>query len=229
MKIDKIICLGKNYSEHAKEMNEALPEKPVLFIKPPSTLFYLQHSYEDSHQATLELAHEVAHEDTHKDKKEKQTKINIITLDDRDGDIQPELEVVIQLGPKGESISHWGLGLDMTKRTLQSQLKKKSHPWTIAKVFQHSSVLSPLWTYDKSQALNCGPFKLTINEKVVQEGFVTDMLLPIENCIEYCARYFPLCEGDLIYTGTPAGVTNIYKGDKSELIWGERKWLIQWN
>jgi 2-keto-4-pentenoate hydratase/2-oxohepta-3-ene-1,7-dioic acid hydratase in catechol pathway len=197
--MDKIICLGKNYLKHAQEMKEDLPEKPVIFIKPPSNYFLLS----DYAQLTK------------------------VVLDDRHGNIQPELEVVIQVDAKGK-ILNFTLGLDLTKRELQKKLKAKGHPWTIAKVFEHAAVVAPWIPFKEFEKYEKLPFTFSINGEEKQKGFIGDMLLKLEDCPRYILENFPLHDKDVIFTGTPEGVFDVVKGDTSILKWGNKSWPVEW-
>ena len=187
----KIICIGRNYREHAAELNNPVPERPLIFMKPPTALlignkpFY----YPDF---TKDLHHEV--------------------------------EVVLKICKNGRHVApefardyyqEVGLGIDFTARDLQSQLKAKGQPWELAKAFDHSAVLSdfvPVADRDPADL----HFKLKKNGVDVQTGHTADLIFDFEYLICYVSKFFKLQMGDLIYTGTPAGVGPVQVGDMLE-------------
>jgi 2-keto-4-pentenoate hydratase/2-oxohepta-3-ene-1,7-dioic acid hydratase in catechol pathway len=188
MGMDKIICLGKNYSEHTFEMGEAQPEKPVLFLKPPSVLF------------------------------EPKDKGQIILPWSR-GAIHFECEIVFKLYKK--NIIGLGLGLDLTLRDLQKKLKEKGHPWEISKTFKNSALISPIkGLRDFEKDWQDSPFELRINGEVRQSARLNEAILKADEIIHYADEFFPLCDGDLIFTGTPKGVGPLHSGDLVELHFG---------
>ncbi len=185
----KIICIGRNYSDHAKEMNAALPEKPMFFMKPDVAL--LQHNAP-------------------------------FYYPDFSKDIHYECELVVRINKQGKHIDEKfanryydqiGLGIDFTARDLQQECKEKGHPWEIAKSFEGSAVISdqfiPVDQLDRSNI----EFSLFQNDKQVQSGTSKDMIFQIDQLIAYISRFMTLKTGDLIYTGTPAGVGPIAIGD----------------
>jgi len=187
----KIICIGRNYVDHAKELNNPVPKKPVVFMKPPSALlvnnkpFYYPEFTEDLHY---------------------------------------ELEVVLKIGKNGkyiqpefaaDYISEIGLGIDFTARDLQSQCKAKGHPWEIAKGFDGSAVLSEMIPIDKVNR-HAIAFELQKNGTTVQKGNTKDLIFSFEQVLVYISKFFKLQMGDLIYTGTPAGVGPVAIGDRLE-------------
>ncbi|MCL6637679.1 MAG: fumarylacetoacetate hydrolase family protein, partial [Alicyclobacillus sp.] len=118
-----------------------------------------------------------------------------------------------------------GLGIDLTDRDAQNILKKKGHPWEFAKGFIGSSVITDMYTVDDWQALLEAPFTLRLNGHTVQSGQAKDMIFEMPTLVDYIGRHFGLAAGDLIYTGTPAGVGPIRPGDYAELemageVWG---------
>ena len=184
----KIICIGRNYSEHIKELNNETPDEPVIFIKPDSALlrnnapFFIPDFSNDIH-------HEV----------ELVIKIN-------------KLGKHIPLEFANDYYTEIGLGIDFTARDVQTKLKKKGLPWEKAKGFDHSAVISkfiPIQNYNLSD-LN---FSLTKNDILVQEGNTKQMIHNIDEIIAHVSQYFTLKIGDYIFTGTPAGVGNVNTND----------------
>jgi 2-keto-4-pentenoate hydratase/2-oxohepta-3-ene-1,7-dioic acid hydratase in catechol pathway len=188
--MDKIICIGKNYLEHAKELGDAVPEKPVLFLKPPSSLI----------QVTKEAS---------------------VSLPQNRGQIHPECEIVarIRVTSQGPEIDAVTLGLDLTLRDIQSQLKKNGHPWEISKVFAGSAITGPWISLSSFSTYLDSEFTFSINGQVRQKGKGNQMrVLPLD-CLKAAADSFPICDGDLLFTGTPAGVGPVLPGEVSELKW----------
>jgi acylpyruvate hydrolase len=188
----KIICIGRNYVAHAKELNNAVPEAPVVFMKPPSALlvndkpFYYPDFSEDIHYE-CELVLRIGRNGRH---------------------VQPEFA--------WNYIDQVGLGIDFTARDLQQQLKDKGHPWEIAKGFDGSAVISPLIDAEEVALEKGVSFSLQKNGTTVQEGNSADMLFSIPQILVHLSKFFKLQQGDLIYTGTPAGVGPIAIGDVLE-------------
>ncbi len=193
--MDKIICVGKNYLEHAKELGDAVPDSPVLFIKPPSA----------SIQATEAPL---------------KGQILDVQLPQGRGSVHHECEIVLRLNLNGipDAVT---LGLDLTLRDLQSELKKKGHPWEVAKVFRHSAVLGPWIELSQFPQYLEQKFEFLLNGVVKQVGCGKDMRYSPDACLEYARKCFPLCEGDLLFTGTPAGVGPVERGQTSSLLWGD--------
>lgn len=185
----KIICIGRNYAEHAKELNNAVPEKPVFFLKPDTALL---------------------------------TKNKPFYYPDFSSDIHYETELVVRINKVGKHIEEKfahryydeiGLGIDITARDLQSEAKKKGLPWEIAKSFDNSAPVSEEFLDKNSLPKNIN-FKLLINEIEVQNGFSDDMIFSVDKIISYVSKFYTLKIGDLIYTGTPAGVGPLKIGDR---------------
>ena len=209
MAIDKIVCVGKNYLEHAKELGDAIPEKPVLFLKPSSILQQARFWGE-----TLSLP-----------------------FPNDDDVVHPECEIVLQLAKDGYrmsveeacgAISHLSLGLDMTLRTRQSALKKQGHPWTTAKVFPDAAIIGPWVNYQSFPNYLETPFQLFINDELKQSAKGSDMMSNPEDLLVYISQFFPLRAGDIIFTGTPAGVTAITPNAKAKLQWGAYWYQVIW-
>ena len=192
--IGKIVCVGRNYAEHAKELGNEVPEKPVIFLKPASSVIYSgekiiypSFSNEMHHETELVL---------------------LIGKTIKNGD-EKESE---------EAIEGYGVGLDMTLRDVQSELKKKGHPWTIAKCFDTSAVLSD-FILKKDYTLTLEEeISLTVNGETRQIEKLNMMLFPPVNIVQYISSLMTLEAGDLIFTGTPKGVSKVEKGDKLQAV-----------
>jgi acylpyruvate hydrolase len=184
----KIICIGRNYVDHAKELNNPVPTEPVVFMKPPTALllderpFYYPEFTSDLHYE-LELVLKIGKNGRH---------------------IQPEF---------AESyIEEIGLGIDFTARDIQDRCKKNGHPWEIAKAFDHSAVIGGFISAAELD-FNAISFELEKNKKIVQRGSSGDMIFSFAEIIVYVSKFFRLQMGDYIFTGTPAGVGSVQIGD----------------
>lgn len=198
----KIFCVGRNYPEHARELNNAIPDAPVIFMKPPTALlkgndFYLPEFSKDIHYE-CELVYRVGKNGKHIEEKFASKYVNGITV-----------------------------GIDFTARDIQSEQKKKGLPWEIAKAFDNSAVISEFVEIQLLKNLSSIKFQMKKNGEIVQEGDSAEMIFTIEKIISYLSVYFTLQQGDLIFTGTPAGVGPISIGDKLEgYLEGEKKFEI---
>lgn len=198
----KIICIGRNYVEHAHEFNEAVPEEPIFFMKPDTALlrnndpFYIP-------DWTNEVHHEV----------ELVLRINRIGKN-------------IEKRFAHRYYDEIGLGIDFTARDVQAQLKKKGLPWEKAKAFDKSAVLSstflPKSIFPDTSSIR---FRLDINGKTVQEANSGLMIFDFDELIAHISKYVTLKIGDLIYTGTPANVGPVKIGDRLEAYIEDKKLL----
>jgi len=192
----KIICIGRNYVDHAKELNNPVPAQPVFFMKPETALLLRNRPF---------------------------------FYPDFSEDIHHELEVVIKIDKVGKHIqpqfahtyyNEIGLGIDFTARDLQATAKAKGLPWEIAKAFDQSAPLGkflPKTNFDDVQNID---FHLKVNGEIRQTGNTHDMLFSIDAIIAYVSKYVSLKMGDLIYTGTPAGVGPVSIGDRLQGFMG---------
>ena len=201
--MDKIVCFGKNYVEHARELGDAIPKEPVIFLKPPSVL-------KEARGAPLG----------------KLSEITDVRLPQAQGEVHHECEIVFRLGNalKPEAVT---VGLDLTLRGLQNTLKQAGHPWTIAKVFKDAAVVVPWVSVEYFPEWRETPFEMELGQKVVQRGTAREMSFQIEELIEQARAYFPLCEGDLLFTGTPAGVGPLLPGQEAELRFGRIRYRVR--
>jgi len=195
--IDKIVCVGKNYAAHAKELGDAVPERPVLFLKPPSVL-------RQTHGDHLDLK-----------------------FPEGVGSVHHECEIVLKVGEHG-AIAGVTLGLDMTLRDRQAEQKKNGHPWTTSKVFRDSAVAGPWVTPKAFPNYLETEFIFSIDGVVKQKGMGNQMIYSPEKCLAYIQEFFPLLPGDLVYTGTPAGVGPVLAGQKGNLQWGPIAFDVIW-
>ena len=195
----KIFCVGRNYSEHAKELGNAIPDEPVIFIKPKSALLQ-PHTPFYYPEFSNELHYEV--------------------------------ELVLRICKNGKYISERNaskyyngisLGIDFTARDIQAELKKKGLPWEKAKAWDNSAVIGT-WKDATPELLN-NPiiFSLQKNGEIVQNGLSTDMIFHFEEIVSHISNYFSINIGDLVYTGTPAGVGECVVGDVLTGFIGDEK------
>ncbi|MDQ3047315.1 MAG: fumarylacetoacetate hydrolase family protein [Bacteroidota bacterium] len=186
----KIICIGRNYAEHAKEMKAAVPTEPVFFLKPDTALikddqafFYPDFSKDIHHEVEIVL------------------KIS-----------KPGKNIEEKFASK--YYDEIGIGIDFTARDLQAQCKEKGLPWEKAKAFDGSAPVGRFIDKKKISDLNAINFKLELNGNLVQKGNTSDLLFSFDSVIAYVSRFFTLKTGDLIYTGTPEGVGPVKPGDR---------------
>jgi 2-keto-4-pentenoate hydratase/2-oxohepta-3-ene-1,7-dioic acid hydratase in catechol pathway len=188
----KIICIGRNYAAHAKELKNEVPTAPVFFMKPDTALL--------------------------KDN----APFYIPTFSN---EIHYEVELVIKISKNGKTIlpqfahkyyDQITVGIDFTARDLQEQCKEKGLPWEKAKAFDHSAVIGRFISLSDLPEKNEVSFSLSLNKKEVQQGVSNQMLFSIDQIIAYVSGFITLKTGDLIYTGTPAGVGPVKIGDRLE-------------
>lgn len=196
----KIICVGRNYRDHARELKNQVPDEPVLFLKPQTALLLKNQPF---------------------------------FIPDFSREVHHEIEIVVRINRVGKHIQprfahkyyeQFALGIDFTARDVQQQLKAKGLPWEKAKAFDGSAYLS--------EFINCADynfprepvsFALSKNGDAVQHGHSSDMLFDVNHLIAYISTYFTLKIGDLIYTGTPAGVGRVEPQDHLELLLQDKK------
>ena len=209
--MDKIICAGKNYVEHAKEMRDGLPEKTMLFLKPPSVLKTCanwQNEY-------------VLHWPSGANEGDIHYECELVFLIEKSGYCFSEKEALA-------AISHVTVGLDMTNRTLQRKSKDAGGPWEIGKVFPDAAVIGPWLSLDNPdmQAL---PFEFALNGGVRQQSNNTEMRFTPAELLVYASQYFPICAGDLLFTDTPAGIGPVKRGDVALLSVQKYAYTVYWD
>ncbi len=197
----KIICIGRNYAEHARELNNPIPTEPLFFIKPDSAVLRNNDPF---------------------------------YLPDFSDDIHYEAEIFIKIDRKGKNIeekfapkyySEIGIGIDLTARDIQQRCKEKGLPWEKAKGFDGSAPLSATIPLSDFKDIQDVRFELHLNGNVVQQGWTGDMIFPVNRIITEASKFFMLKIGDLIFTGTPAGVGALQAGDRLEAFIEGRKML----
>lgn len=187
-----LFCIGRNYAEHAKELNNPIPDRPVVFTKPLTTLL---------------------------------ADGGTVVLPPVTTDVHHEVELVVAIGIGGKNIAvesalahvaGYAIGLDMTARDIQTSLKSKSHPWELAKGLDTFAPLGnfvPVASIPDPSSLQ---LELRVNGELRQTGSTADMLNTIPSLISFLSTHFTLHPGDLIFTGTPAGVSAVQDGDVLE-------------
>jgi len=188
--VGKMLCLGRNYEKHAREMGGDVPADPVIFMKPRTALVY-------SGGTVLkpQIAHELHHE------------VELVVVIDRTTrDVSEKYAMDYVLG--------YAVGLDMTLRDIQNVAKKRGEPWTVAKAFDTSAPISDVVRRDQAGDPHALELKLAVNGEMRQHGSTADMILRIPAIISYLSRIFTLEHGDCIFTGTPEGVGPVVAGDR---------------
>ncbi|WP_040281101.1 fumarylacetoacetate hydrolase family protein [Psychroserpens damuponensis] len=186
----KLICIGRNYTDHIKELENDKPTDPVVFLKPDTSILLKKQPF---------------------------------FIPDFSDDVHHEVEILVKINKVGKHIAkkfahkyydQLGLGIDFTARDLQAQLKAKGLPWEKAKAFDGAAVIGEWLSKTNFEDVNNINFSLKKNEELVQSGNTSLMLWKIDEIIEYVSKYFTLKIGDIIFTGTPAGVGKVITNDK---------------
>ena len=192
----RVYCVGRNYVEHAKEMGFTGREPPFFFLKPADALLPVREGeVGEMHYPSLT------------------------------SDLQHEVELVVAIGVGGrdiaakDALSHvwgYGVGLDMTRRDLQGEAKKQGRPWCIGKAFEESAPIGELRAAADCHLDGDTEIRLDVNGETRQKSSIGKLIWSVPEIIEYVSKAWTLAPGDLIYTGTPAGVAAVVKGDKLE-------------
>lgn len=186
----KLICIGRNYTKHIEELNSEKPTEPVIFLKPDTAILLKKQPF---------------------------------FIPDFSDNVHHEVEILVKINKVGKYIDkkfahkyydEIGLGIDFTARDLQNQLKDKGLPWEKCKAFDGSAVIGNWLPKSQFDDVNNISFTLLKNDEVVQQGNTSFMLWKIDEIIEYVSKYFTLKIGDIIFTGTPAGVGKVFVNDK---------------
>lgn len=188
----KILAIGQNYIEHNKELNSKNPTEPVVFMKPDTALLKNNKAF---------------------------------FIPDFSENLHYETELIVKINRLGKNIaakyahryySEIGLGIDFTARDLQRKLKDEGKPWEISKAFDNSAVIGNFMPVEALGNVQDIHFSLKLNDNIVQKGHSADMIFPIDELIAYVSRFFTLKIGDILFTGTPAGVGKVAVGDRLE-------------
>lgn len=184
----KIICIGRNYVDHAKELNNPLPKEPMVFMKPStSLLIHNEDFYHPDFSENIHYEGEI-----------------VLKIKKPGKSIQPQFA--------RSYYDEIAFGIDFTARDLQDRLKGQGHPWEIAKAFDHSAAVSEFIPIGDTPTEEIR-FSTRLNGHLVQDGYTKDMIFDFDTIISYVSRFFKLQTGDYIFTGTPAGVGKIAIGD----------------
>ncbi len=195
--VRRIYCVGRNYAEHAQEMGFTGREPPFFFLKPADTVVYVADG------AVGRMAYPTLTSNLHH-----------------------EAELVVAIGKGGagipaasaaEHIYGYAIGLDMTRRDLQGEMKKQGRPWCIGKAFDESAPIGPIHPKSATGELTRGAISLSVNGASRQKGDLSDLIWSVNEIIEHLSAAWTLQPGDLIYTGTPAGVGAVVKGDEMQV------------
>lgn len=197
--IRNIYCVGRNYRLHAAELGNAVPDEPMLFTKPDHALAALDGSE--------------------------------IAIPGSKGEVHYEMEIVVRVGrtyEKGiradELLDGMALGLDLTLREVQNVLKQKGYPWLAAKGFRNSAPITAFRPFPGIAELRLNDFVLMKNGVEAQRGNAVDMIFNLQALIDYCAEHYGIGEGDVLFTGTPAGVGPVADGDRFRLLYAGEPW-----
>jgi 5-carboxymethyl-2-hydroxymuconate isomerase len=188
--VGKIVCVGRNYAEHAKELGNEVSEKPVVFLKPASALIY--------------SGEKIIHPTFSKNMHHEVELVLLIGATTKNANITEAEEAVIG----------YGVGLDMTLRDVQNELRKQGNPWAIAKCFDTSAVVSDFLLKSDYKLTLEEEISLSVNGQTRQKEKLNKMLFKPAEIVEYITSLMMLEEGDLVFTGTPAGVGKVEVGDR---------------
>lgn len=200
----KIICIGRNYVNHIKELQNERPNEPVVFLKPDSAILLKQHPF---------------------------------VIPEFSDDVHHEVEVLVKINKVGKYIDakfahnyydEIGLGIDFTARDLQAKLKEKGLPWEKSKAFDGSAVIGEFYPKNEFSSLESINFELVKNGNLVQKGNSSHMIWKIDELISHVSQFFTLKKGDIIFTGTPEGVSAVKPNDILEgFIENKKSFRIQ--
>ena len=197
----KLICIGRNYAQHISELKNEKPTEPVIFLKPDTTILLKKQPF---------------------------------FIPDFSDEVHHEVEVLVKINRVGKHIDskfahkyyeQIGLGIDFTARDLQQKLKEQGLPWEKAKAFDGSAVVGKWVSKTNFKNLNNLPFSLHKNDEIVQSATTSDMLWNIDEIIAYVSQFFTLKIGDIIFTGTPSGVSRVQPNDSLKGFIGEEEFF----
>ncbi|HZG56370.1 fumarylacetoacetate hydrolase family protein [Paenibacillus sp.] len=193
MEYRNVYCIGRNYALHAKELGNDVPAAPMAFLKPT--------------HAIVPVA-------------------GTIAMPAGVGEVHHEAEIVLRVSKPyapgarvEELVDRMTLGLDFTLRDVQSTLKKQGHPWLAAKGFRNSAPICGWMPFPGAAAVEATPFELRKNGETTQRGFARDMIFSFQTLLDHLGSTYGLDAGDVVFTGTPAGVGPVRDGDALELLW----------
>jgi len=197
----KLICIGRNYAQHISELKNEKPTEPVIFLKPDTAILLKKQPF---------------------------------FIPDFSDEVHHEVEVLVKINRVGKHIDskfahkyyeQIGLGIDFTARDLQQKLKEQGLPWEKAKAFDGAAVVGKWVSKTNFKNLNNLPFSLHKNDEIVQSATTSDMLWNIDEIIAYVSQFFTLKIGDIIFTGTPSGVSRVQPNDSLKGFIGEEEFF----
>ena len=197
----KLICIGRNYAQHISELKNEKPTEPVIFLKPDTAILLKKQPF---------------------------------FIPDFSDEVHHEVEVLVKINRVGKHIDskfahkyyeQIGLGIDFTARDLQQKLKEQGLPWEKAKAFDGAAVVGKWVSKSNFDNLNDLPFSLHKNDEIVQSATTSDMLWNIDEIIAYVSQFFTLKIGDIIFTGTPSGVSRVQPNDSLKGFIGEEEFF----
>lgn len=198
VRIGTIFCIGRNYAEHAAELNNPIPKQPLVFLKPASAIIH------SNSQIILPASSQSVHYE-----------VELVVV------IGKSVKN-ISADEANDAIMGFGIGIDITARDIQQKAKDKGHPWTVAKGYDTFAPVSDFVSTGDIEHPQAIDLSLSVNGKIEQHGNTRDMLFPINNLIAYLTTIFTLYPGDLIFTGTPSGVGELQAGDRLLAELGEK-------
>lgn len=190
--IGKLLCIGRNYAEHADEMQSDVPDRPMVFLKPATAVI------RDGGTVWLPPQSQDVHHE-----------IELVAVIGKKGEQIPQEDAL-------DHVAGYAVGLDMTARDLQAEAKEKQHPWSVAKGFDTFAPLGPLAPAGAIGDPQDLTLRLQVNGDTRQEASTQHMIFPVAELVHYCSQIFTLEPGDLLYTGTPSGVGPVADGDELE-------------
>lgn len=202
--VGKVVCVGRNYAAHAKELGNAVPEAPILFLKPATALVPLEPAF------TIPSGRGSCHHET---------EISLL--------IGSTLTGQVSEAEARAAIAGMTLGLDLTLRDVQNQLKQQGHPWEVAKAFDGAAPMGSFAPLPATTDLSDLSFTLTVNGALRQQGHSADMITGALALLQFIATIFTLQPGDVVMTGTPEGVAALNAGDELVLASGGKSWVTR--
>jgi 2-keto-4-pentenoate hydratase/2-oxohepta-3-ene-1,7-dioic acid hydratase in catechol pathway len=200
IEVKNVFCIGKNYADHISEVkiegiDNSIPKEPVVFLKPSTAI------------ETVNNIVKVPEIDSNPISQNLQNEVELVIVIGKDGDNIPEESAL-------DHVYGYAVGIDFTLRDLQTEMKKQGKPWAVAKGFKTSSPVSEIVPVEKLNDAQSLDIRLSINGDEKQSGNTSQMLFSIKFIIHYLSSIFGLRKGDIIFTGTPAGITKLGAGDK---------------
>lgn len=202
--VGKVVCVGRNYAAHARELGNAVPEAPILFLKPATALVPLEPMF------AIPSGRGSCHHET---------EISLL--------IGSTLTGQVSEAEARAAIAGMTLGLDLTLRDVQNQLKQQGHPWEVAKAFDGAAPMGSFAPLPTTTDLSDLSFTLTVNGALRQQGHSADMITGVIALLQFIATIFTLQPGDVVMTGTPEGVAALNAGDELVLASGGQSWVTR--